>query len=49
MIMTDMKQNGVGIEGSKFAFDSIVCLNLVLSNEEGETFERSYEPVLVLS
>ena len=39
----------MGIDGFKFAFDGIVHLNLVLSNEKGETFELSYEPVLVLS
>ena len=45
----DYDSGGVGIDGSKFAFDGIVYLNLVLSNEEGETFERSYEAVLVSS
>ena len=38
----DYDSGGVGIDGSKFAFDGIVYLNLVLSNEEGATFERSY-------
>ena len=31
-----VEQSGVGIDGSKFAFDGIVYLNLVLSNEEGK-------------
>ena len=44
--LQQVEQSGVGIDGSKFAFDGIVYLNLVLSNEEGETFELSYEPVL---
>ena len=44
-----VEQSGVGIDGSKFAFDGIVYLNLVLSNEEGETFKLSYEAVLVSS
>ena len=43
------KWNKVVWEGSKFAFDGIVYLNLVLSNEKGETFELSYELVLVSS
>ena len=48
-ILQQMEQSGVGIDGSKFAFDGIVYLNLVLSNEKGETFELSYELVLVSS
>ena len=44
-----LEQSGVGIDGSKFAFDGIVYLNLVLSNEVGKTFKLSYEPVLVSS
>ena len=47
--LQQVEQSGVGIDGSKFAFDDIVYLNLVLSNEEGETFELSYELVLVSS
>ena len=47
--LQQMEQSGVGIDGSKFAFDGIIYLNLVLSNGEGETFELSYEPVLVSS
>ena len=47
--LQQVEQSGVGINGSKFAFDGIVYLNLVLSNEEGKTFELSYEPVLVSS
>ena len=47
--LQQVEQSGVGIDGSKFAFDDIVYLNLVLSNEDGETFELSYEPVLVSS
>ena len=43
------EQNGVGIDGSKFAFDGIVYLNLLLSNKDGATFELSYEPLLVSS
>ena len=45
--LQQVEQSGVGIDGFKFAFDGIVYLNLVLSNEEGETFELSCEPVLV--
>ena len=48
-ILQPMEQSGVGIDGSKFAFDGIVHLNLVLSNEKGKTFELSYDPVLVSS
>ena len=44
-----VEQSGVGMNGSKFAFDGIGYSNLVLSNEEGKTFELSYEPVLVSS
>ena len=44
-----VEKSGVGIDGAKFVFDSIVYSNLVLSNEEGETFELSYEPLLVSS
>ena len=47
--LQQMEQSGVGIDGSKFAFDGIIYLNLVLSNGEGETFELSYEPVQVSS
>ena len=46
-LLQQVEQSGVGIDGFKFAFDGIVYLNLVLSNEEGETFELSCEPVLV--
>ena len=44
-----VEQSAVGIDGSKFAFDGIVYLKLVLSSEEGKTFGLSCEPVLVLS
>ena len=44
-----VEQSGVGIDGSKLALHDIVYLNLVLSNEDGETFKLSYEPVLVSS
>ena len=44
-----VEQSGVGIDGSKFAFDGIVYLKLVLSSEEGKTFGLSCEPVLVSS
>ena len=47
--LQQVEQSGVRMDGSNFAFDDIVYLNLVLSNEEGETFELSYEPVLVSS
>ena len=47
--LQQVEQSGVGIDGSKFAFDGIVCLNLVLCNEEGETFVLSYETMVVLS
>ena len=46
-MLQQMEQSGVGIDGSKFAFDGIVYLNLVLSNEKGKTFELSNDPVLV--
>ena len=44
-----VEQSGVGIDGSKFSFDGIVYLKLVLSSEEGKTFGLSCEPVLVSS
>ena len=47
--LQQVEQSGVGINVSKFAFDRMVYLNLVLSNEEGETFKVPYEPVLISS
>ena len=42
-------QCGIGIEGSKFTFDSVVYLNLGLQVEEGNTYNLEYEPVFVSS
>ena len=40
--LQQVEQSGVGINVSNFEFDGMVYLNLVLSNEEGETFKRPY-------
>ena len=47
--LQQVEQSGVGLDGNNFAFDGIVYSNLVLSNEEGETFKLSDEPVLISS